>query len=316
MAKNPDTVKFEPPQTVNIGTSPMEQDEEQDNEEKLNITVAEPIDEEEEEYQPATAFAEFFDNEQPEIVQAEVLKESIAKKLFNLSKEQLDELELVLEEFYNQNFGPDAYEKGNINEKLQSRRKRIRLMIQFLIDNNFYSLENQSLGVLGFGRRLVKRAPKSNKKHKKVVKKVIYGRGMLEGQGVPLEQSTMSYIPFGKYIIEYQPLISNNNLNVRYTSTGLKVKTFSNVKVSNDFQDIITDIQEKQQFNERAFNRLIGDEKTLMVSLLKSSGGHIALNIPDNTLMSKHELICIERFEELKQEIKKTRRHPKSFIDK
>ena len=159
-----------------------------------------------------------------------------------------------------------------------------------------------TLGQTGkFGLGLKKAAPK--RKSKKVVKKVIEGGGLCyNSRKQSIEKVLPTYILFGKFLIEEPSLIKDNILIVRFTSNG-KLTNIKKVSVSDDFKDIIIDIQEKNVFFERNFNRLSVDEKGLMAYLLKKSGMDIPLKIPQRLFRDENQNAIIDRWNVVRKKI-------------
>ncbi len=114
------------------------------------------------------------------------------------------------------------------------------------------------IGQLGLGKKKIIKFPKANLQRKKVVKKVIYGGGLsARSKGVAIEKTYPVYIPFGKLLIEEAPLVKDNYLTVRSALSGVIQDKIKESKISDDFNDIIMDIQEKRYLMIEYLNVLV-----------------------------------------------------------
>ena len=161
-----------------------------------------------------------------------------------------------------------------------------------------------SLGIQGFGKpKRVVKAP-APRQRKKVVKKVIYGGGAVaRSKGIAIEKTYPVYIPFGKSLIEEAPLVKDNYLTVRSSISGVIQDKIKEMRVSDDFKDIILDIQEKEKFDDRLFRRLSADEKNLMSHIIKKAGLKNALYIPEGVFRNKQENDVLDRWEIVRKKL-------------
>jgi len=108
------------------------------------------------------------------------------------------------------------------------------------------------------------------------------------------------FLPFGRVIISMDKL-HKNMIKIKYASTGSNhPKLRRQIKISNDFKDLLLDIVERQKFNHRLFKMLDEVEQTICLDLLKVVGLKKTLKIGDlettidKELMNEYDIICGE----------------------
>ena len=103
---------------------------------------------------------------------------------------------------------------------------------------------------------------------------------------------SQKHFSFGKYHISIARL-KDNVLSVR---TEKKNYPMSSVVITNDVRDLLLDYKDHGKFNLSLYNKLVGNNKTIMDKLLKSSGMddhlHIRINNDDmNQLLERYDLL-------------------------
>ena len=140
-------------------------------------------------------------------------------------------------------------------------------------------------------------------------KKVLRGEGLKQVNELP----TTNYKHFGRYLIDYDKL-NNNQLRVFHSSFN-RVKYLPDKSVSDDFVNLVNYILEKKKYNDKLYNLLDSDDKTVFNILFTKSGLSKMMNIKimNNELkeIEKNYKDLKERYEILTGEIYAGNDNPK-----
>lgn len=119
---------------------------------------------------------------------------------------------------------------------------------------------------------------------------------LIHGRGIHIDDEPKFY-EFGKYVLNNKKL-NDRRLDVKTLKSGNAVKDLSNISISEDFADILTDLVNTQKLNEKHLHRLHANEKRLFGKLINGSGLYGKYKV--KLVPSEQEQKENERFEMVK----------------
>lgn len=127
-------------------------------------------------------------------------------------------------------------------------------------------------------------------------KKIQPKMSLISGKGIRLDDGP-KFIEFGKYVLNNNKL-NERQLDAKTLKSGTSVNGLSNIKISEDFYDILNDMIDTQKINEKHVNRLSSNEKRIFSKLINGSGLYGKYKI--KLVPSEQEQKENERYEMLK----------------
>lgn len=105
---------------------------------------------------------------------------------------------------------------------------------------------------------------KINKNKRLTNRKIVIGRGLVLAEPQP------RYVNFGKFVLHYNQLKDDNNLNIKYKSLG-GVPQIRPTKISNKFRDFLLDLIDNKKMSQMGYNMLDDKEKKYFKKIVKFS---------------------------------------------
>jgi hypothetical protein len=127
-------------------------------------------------------------------------------------------------------------------------------------------------------------------------KKLIPRMSLISGRGIHIDDEPKFY-EFGKYVLNNKKL-NERRLDVKTLKSGNAVKDLSNIPISEDLTDILTDLVNTQKLNEKHLHRLHANEKRIFSKLINGSGLYGKYKV--KLVPSQQEQQENERFEMVK----------------
>ena len=101
-------------------------------------------------------------------------------------------------------------------------------------------------------------------------KKIQPKMSLISGKGIHIDDEP-KFIEFGKYALNNKKF-NERRLDVKTLKSGNAVKDLSNVPISEDFADILSDLVNTQRINEKHLHKLPANEKRIFSKLINGSG--------------------------------------------
>lgn len=126
-------------------------------------------------------------------------------------------------------------------------------------------LQGQTNRLINTGGRGLKKMNASFSKKKQYPKMSI-----ISGRGIHIDDEPQ-FVEFGKYALSLKKL-NERRLDAKSLKSGGSIKDLSNVQISEEFCDILTDLIDTQKLNEKYLNKLPSSEKRIFSKLINGSG--------------------------------------------